>query len=244
MERPEFTVKEWFRDALGYRLEGAQGPDQVAHARRMASEWIELPEGFSRFENKEGDGGPSLRIVRNGGTLIPYQPANNLDEIFLDLLNTSPTPEAALDFVNRFGPLTSHGHESAGEHTTAVTATIKWLNLVIDAWLARGDNDAIGQIFGPDGFGLRGAHETRIIYDHPKKAPRMVMVFNHLSTLLWAHLFEILMGDGVVLRRCAQCNNIFTAGVGTGRRGDAKFCSDEHRAVFHNSRRGPRTASS
>jgi hypothetical protein len=235
----EFTVKEWFRDARGYRLESAEGLDLLSRARAAATELITLPEAFRMFEGERGESAPSLRIVGNGGALIPYQPSNSLDEILVELLNTPATPEGARHFVNRFGPLTSHGFESDGEHITAVTNTIGWMNIVTDAWLARGGDDAIGQIFGPDGFELCGVHDTRVIYDQPKRTPRLVLTFKHLATLLWARLFDILMGDTAVLRRCAQCNNLFTAGVGTGRRGDAKFCSDEHRALFHSLKRTP-----
>jgi hypothetical protein len=242
MAEIEYTVKEWFRDALGYRLESAEGLDLVSRAGAVATEWVVLPAAFEMFEGEKGERAPSLRIVGNGGALIPYQPSNSLDEILVELLNTSPTPEGARHFVNRFGPLTSHGFESDGEHITAVTANIGWMNIVADWWIAHGDDPAIGQLFGPDGFELSNVCEQRIIYDQPKKTPRVVVTFKHLATLLWARLFGILMGDTTVLRRCAQCNNLFAAGVGTGRRGDARFCSDEHRALFHSLKRTPRVA--
>jgi hypothetical protein len=243
MEGPEFGVKEWFRDARGYRLESEEGLDLMADARKAASEWIGLPEALDQYFYSEGEGAPApppLRIVRNGGSLIAYQPSNSLNEILLELLNTPATPEGARDFVNRFGPLTTHGFENDGEHVAATMNTIKWLNIVADEWLAREDTDAIGQLFGPDGFSLSGVVDATIIYDQPKKTPQTIITFKHLATLLWAYLFKILMSDDVVLRRCAQCNNLFSAGVGTGRRGDAKFCSDEHRSLFHNLKRSPR----
>jgi hypothetical protein len=252
MEQLEFRIEGWFRDAQGFRLEDfdrCQPPTDVPqikvdHSGRLTGfdEGILIPEGFSRlFPYNEGDDFPPQRIVPNGGSRVPYQPSNNLNEILFELLNTAPTAEGALDFVNRFGPMGWAGFtENWGEAVTTAIGTIRLMNRVINVWPTRGDNTAIGQILGPDGFSLLGVLNTRLIYDQPKKTPRIQITFKHLSTLLWAHLFELLTSKDTVLRRCAYCNDLFSAGTGTGRRLDAKFCRDEHRAMFHNVRRVPK----
>jgi hypothetical protein len=250
----EYRIKEWFRDAQGFRLEDfdrcqpPQGPPPQwvdDSGALKVGEGILIPEGFSRLFPIEREGFDSSlqRIVRNGGTLVPYQPSNNLNEILFELLNTAPTPKGALDFVNRFGPMTKAGwfHENWGESVTTTIDHIRRMNSLISAWPTHGDNTAIGQILGADGFSFIGKPEIRIIYDQPKKTPLIQVTFENLGTLLWAHLFELLTSKDAVLRRCAQCNGLFLAGVGTERRLDAKFCCDAHRALFHHMRR-PRKA--
>jgi hypothetical protein len=57
-----------------------------------------------------------------------------------------------------------------------------------------------------------------------------------LLSALWYQLGLKLSGDTNV-RTCRHCNSIFEAGVGTGRRLDAQFCSNEHKVEFFNRNR-------
>jgi hypothetical protein len=235
MEPLEFHLSEWHRDARGYRLEDE--PHEPVPQRRAPTEGLVLPEGLSLFFAiawHQAD--PAPRIVRDGGTLVAYQPSGNLTEILVEFMNAPPTPEGALDFVNRYGPLTHAGHDNQGESVQAVIANVALMNRVYESWSAADKYRGMGQVLGADGFGIAGVLDTRIIFDQVKKAPRVRLTVKNLITALWARLFEILISD-VVLRRCAHCNALFTAGVGTGRRGDARFCSDEHHVRFNSLKR-------
>jgi hypothetical protein len=53
---------------------------------------------------------------------------------------------------------------------------------------------------------------------------------------------EIERLRGVAVRRCLRCGQSFQVGVGTGRRLDAKFCSEAHKIVFHSLARAERAA--
>jgi hypothetical protein len=240
---------EWYRDAKGFRLDDQEAP------WGEEGETVLIPEGMASFDDAMRDvRGPNEprsggwgRIIRVGGSLVPYRPTGSLDQILVELLNIDPalnielTPRRVLDFVNRFGPLTRKGlDENRGEDPRVAINTSYCMNQLVDAWTFTGDNAALGQTFGADGFGLRGL-ETRIVFDPVEQKPRMRLVAHTLVTVLWARLFQALL-SGLVIRRCAQCNKLFTAGTGTGRRLDAKFCSDEHRVLFNSLKRTPRAA--
>ena len=57
-----------------------------------------------------------------------------------------------------------------------------------------------------------------------------------LLDALWLQLGQALTVSAKI-RQCEHCGNWFEAGRGTGRRLDAKFCSDEHRIAFNSLKR-------
>jgi hypothetical protein len=56
----------------------------------------------------------------------------------------------------------------------------------------------------------------------------------HLMQALWFQLGQVLASN-IKLSSCLHCGKLFKVGVGSGRRADAKYCSDEHRALYHSS---------
>jgi hypothetical protein len=233
-------VLEWARDARGYRL-------VEAIPAALLPENPLMPEGW-RFRHPIVPERPQ-RIVRHGGTLIPYQPTATLDLIFREFINTDPTPEGILGFVNRFGPLTRSGNQYVeGEGEKMIGDPVEWvidsLNFMIEtlATDAR-DKEAhrfLGRALGADGIRLNGI-EVRLVFDERTQSPRILQVPGDLWTALYLRLFEVQLSD-IALRRCGHCNALFTAGLGTGRHLNAKFCSDEHRIQFNSLKRTPRAA--
>ena len=59
-----------------------------------------------------------------------------------------------------------------------------------------------------------------------------------LMQALWFQLGEVLASN-IKLSSCLQCGKLFEVGVGSGRRADAKYCSDEHRTLYHSLNRKP-----
>jgi hypothetical protein len=59
-----------------------------------------------------------------------------------------------------------------------------------------------------------------------------------LMDALWLQLGTVL-ASGIKLSTCLQCGQLFEVGAGTGRRADAKYCSDEHRTLYHSLNRKP-----
>jgi len=59
-----------------------------------------------------------------------------------------------------------------------------------------------------------------------------------LMQALWFQLGQVLVSN-IKLSSCLHCGQLFEAGLQTGRRVDAKFCSDEHRKLYHRLNRKP-----
>jgi hypothetical protein len=70
----------------------------------------------------------------------------------------------------------------------------------------------------------------------PTGAVRVRLVPRDLLGGLWLQLALKLSGQ-TALRACLHCGRYFEAGVGTARRADAKFCSDDHRIAFNSLKR-------
>jgi len=239
---------EWSRDALGYRLVEASSPAPTpelptnmmgAMQQGLIVPDLTLPEGW-RFA-RQADGKPQ-RIVRAGGSLIPYRPTETLDLIFREFLNADPTAEGVLDFVNRFGPLTRSGNEKEGEPVTPVIEVLRGMSELIELGALNKDatKRSLAKHLGADGISLAGV-EVRLLFDERTQSLRTQQVAQNLRAALWLRLFDVLMSD-IVWRRCGHCNAWFTAGLGTGRHLNAKFCSDEHRVLFNSLKRTPRAA--
>jgi hypothetical protein len=247
MADPEIVL-EWWRDALGYRIEEAIPPAPRGNMlEALRSGWtgsfppwydVMLPERILRSI----DPGKPQQIRRQGGTLVPYQATDALDFIFREFVNTPCTDQGALSFVTRFGLLScggpdrQHGPVDA-EPVADIIHNIQLMNEVIDGLSVDGslDRAALAQTLGADGIRL-AALKARLTVDEVSGLPKVTFAPVSLMAALWLHFGQTLQNDSVVLRRCLQCNVLFDAGVGTGRRKDSKFCSDAHRALFNNRR--------
>jgi hypothetical protein len=93
-------------------------------------------------------------------------------------------------------------------------------------------------------MGIEGVHLSRLdawLVGNPNnRALRLRVSPRSLLDALWLQLGQKL-SDGGVIRQCEQCGGWFEAGPGSGRRSDAKFCSDEHRVIFNSRRRSRST---
>jgi hypothetical protein len=221
---------EWERDTKGYRLVKAPTDDSRALALS-----VRFPEGFPMPPDEERD----WLIARNGGTLQRYRASDDLDLIFREFLNTPTNPEGVKEFTDRWGQM-------VGPYTAVPVSLpisiIHAMNRFIDGWCepekamrAR----VLEKTLGVDGFDL-GDLKVRLIFDRRTGSPRTQILVPNLATALYLRMAEVLTSD-TVLRRCAHCNVLFTAGSGTDRRLDAKFCSDEHRVLFHRLKNAPPT---
>jgi hypothetical protein len=81
----------------------------------------------------------------------------------------------------------------------------------------------------PNGFPLSSIKSARVA-DPDRNSP------GFLLDGLWLQLGQAL-SSGASIRKCLQCGSWFPAGHGSGRREDAKFCSDEHRILFNSLKR-------
>jgi len=246
----------WYRDAKGYSL-AQQAPSDGTFSSLLPEK--RFPQRAATSHPGDGDDrDPSTRfpeglavplpdepsgpwyIVGNGGTLVPYRADESLDSIFLELLNTEPTAEGVLGFVNRWGLLI--GEPELGIEAERVRNGIRMIlvmNQFIDALMdpeKATRSRFLERIMGVDGFGIGafgvGEVQVHLIFDRRSGSARTMLTVKNLLTALWLRMAEVLTSD-TVMRRCAHCNALFTAGPGTDRRLDARFCSDMHRVLYH-----------
>jgi hypothetical protein len=89
---------------------------------------------------------------------------------------------------------------------------------------------------GEDLFGPGIPMFARLDWDRKSSSPVWKFHPNTLLDGLWLQ-FAQAMTRGTQIRTCMHCADLFEAGLGTGRRLDAKFCSDEHRIAFNSLKR-------
>lgn len=237
---------EWGRDTLGYAVTDAEL--QLPFAPFAPPDLFSPPTAFGpgakvRFPDSLPPPPPwlspedeKLRIVRNGGRLVRYRVAqDNLDRIFEDFVNIKDA-DGARNFYNRWGPLGENGNiEGRGEKVWFLGLFISRMNQFIEAWSnpdKAKQEHFIERILGPDGFGVSDL-EYCLVFDQQTRKPRRLLRIPNLFAALWVGLIDVLTNEEKVLRRCAHCNELFTAGGESGRRLDAKFCSDQHRVLYH-----------
>jgi hypothetical protein len=168
-------------------------------------------------------------IKREGGRLVGYEPLDKFPLLFSQFASISKNKEGVLDFMQKFGPLTKDGLDPLiGENVEYLLDAARAMEMII--------NPASPPVIG---FNL-----GRLVakFEFVDGAVRLKLDAQELLNALWLQCAQHL-SNGANLRQCKQCNTWFEVGLGTGRRLDAKFCSDEHRVLFNSRRRSERMAS-
>ena len=211
-------------------------------------DWTRDPKGYRLVEKAQP---PKLRIVRNGtehpSKLPPFQPLASTDVLFKVFANTATTEEGALDFVQRFGPLTKGGWGSEGEDANLVVFQAEYMRGVLTTWFGKQRPSVIPSRRSPRAFhrplvvnpydtGPSIRLDAKVVCDPLTKALKWELRPNSLLDALWLQLGQKLTA-GAQIRQCKHCGDWFEAGQGTGRRLDAKFCSDEHRVLYNSLKR-------
>ena len=195
-------------------------------------DWVRDPKGYRLVESELPK---MICVVRNGKGHTPedfehYQPLSSTDWLFKIFVNTATTPAGVLDFVQRFGPLTWEGWDA--RKGDPVNGAIYHA-------------DRMRQLLRPSSGDQRRPDLTpgsicslnaAVIWDPKTKAAKWELRPNTLLDALWLQLGQALTGSAK-FRQCEHCGDWFDAGRGTGRRLDAKFCSDEHRITFNSLKR-------
>lgn len=194
--------------------------------------WQRDPKGYRLVHSK-----PLSRIVRNGpnGTEVPCRPLSG--EEFRIFASTGISDEGLLDFVQRFGPLTGLGLDATrGDIVELVIHQARWMRVLLTAAVEghlppRSEDDG-----GPVTLGVESGVHAAVVWDPAAKSPRWSFRPNTLLDVLWLQFGQAIT-RGAQLRACHHCGLWFETGTGTGRRADAKFCSDEHRIAFNSLKR-------
>lgn len=189
------------------------------------------PEGYRLIDSVP------RRLVRNGqiGNEVSCPPLSGEEfRIFARIESNARAAEKdarALAFVRQYGPLTPEGLDpDRGDQVELVMLHARMMRDL----LAVADS---GHFFGPDGapayFGCESTVHSMVVFNPATKSLGWLFRPNTLLDALWLQ-FGQAVTRGAHLRACEHCGDWFEAGAGTGRRADARFCSDEHR-VRHNS---------
>lgn len=185
------------------------------------------------------------RVVRNGGPLQKYQP-EKIERLFDEFLLVR-TPADLLQFVSCRGPLTRDGFylEASDDHFRELDERFSSSNEGEELHL-----------------GLERAGRFRDVLKEKQRPSRVarsfeafqleryqVQIFPDVKRGIQFKFFPENLLDYLTLRlahavlalpaysSCLCCGDFFAKGVGTKRRGDAQFCSDQHRIDYNSQKR-------
>jgi hypothetical protein len=198
-------------------------------------EWPCDPEGYQLVRNAPAGGD---RIVPN--RTLPRPPPyygrpllKKFSRLFVTFTDMATTSEGALRFVSEFGPLTWDGWDAGrGDDVQLILLNAGAMRQLMglrstDRGRSSRMTDAIDAPMP-----IPGRITGKVVLDRQTDKPVLRFAPDTLESALWLQLALELAG-GVSVRQCRQCNALFAAGPGTGRRADAQFCSDAHRITFN-----------
>jgi hypothetical protein len=183
--------------------------------------WRRHPRGYRLWDS-------DTRIVASMPKEETYKPFERNENLFGEFASIQKTPEALLDFITKYGPLTLEGQQEPGEDVAAALEAASAMAGVLQA-VAR---PSLTQL-PPQ---RRSVRLTLQITAAGGGRPVTTAVPDTLLDAIWLQLAEALSGDAQI-RRCLQCNAWFAAGGNFGRRRETKFCSDEHRILYNSLKR-------
>ena len=174
------------------------------------------------------------RVIPRGGPLVTNRPLEDVDNLCVIFALTVKSEEEVVDFISRYGPLTESGHDQ--QHGESVPDVLKWA-AAMQRLLKQSQEapKAFFEFMGVLGKPLTNL-EVRLVGDPGVNSLRLWIRPRTLLDALCLQLGQKL-SDGAEIKRCQKCGGWFEAGPGTGRRLDAKFCSDAHRVEFNSLQR-------
>jgi len=220
----EFLVEfEWFKDPSGYELLEAVAPRPWVPkpVKTIVGEMMMMEPGLLTQ-----DSGQPQKIKRKGGELKRYSPLDKYNSLCLTFCQYVQDAKSLFEFVNEFGPLTQYGLEQEyGEEVAPILVHA-------DSMRSRSTKTAL---FDAGGLYLQSPR-LALIPDEKNKTFRLQISPKNLLDALWLQ-FAQLCQENIAFRTCEYCGDLFSAGPGTGRRYDAKFCKPPHQVAFHSRRR-------
>jgi hypothetical protein len=176
------------------------------------------------------------KIQQIGRGKQPYNPFET-GSPFLHFSQLKDTPEACIDFAERYGLLTAPAVTSDPlpaedlafwkTEIRKMATLVRMLPNVIKVANSRGTFARVGSV---DVLLVPGTG--------PNAKPVMVFEPGNLLQAMNLELAHFISGGGTLLV-CQQCNLQFRAGAGdNSRRNKSKFCSDKCKHDYHNARRG------
>ena len=186
------------------------------------------------LDDAKGKAYKPFYVVRHDGDLKPYRPLERFGSLLVTEFTKLSTADDVLHFIRRFGALTKAGqHTEQGELVKGVLAHARGMRELLDYQTAGREHKAelVATQTNP-------ISELEVTLDFDPTSGALTMRYTPSSLLdaIWLQAVQMLQG-GAVVRQCRHCGDPFEAGAYTGRRLDAKFCSDEHKIAFHSLKR-------
>ncbi len=186
--------------------------------------WSRDPRGY-RLSNESG----VQRVCRSEVHPEAYRPFE-YENVLGEFGNMRQSPEGVLDFVRKFGPLTEEGmDESKGENVATALEQARLISQALRA--AQNEHYPLDMPTEPRPISL-----TVKIREPGSEGPLLNLKPKTLLDAIWLLMAQLVAGYGEI-RHCLHCGIWFAAGGQSGRRQDAKYCSDEHRIAYNNERR-------
>ena len=228
----------WYRDPsqTGWELRREEAPMALsAYASEMGEAGTYVANTSMYMTPRKPE-----RILRRGGELQAYRPIDTYGKLLVDQFSRIATPANLLEFVQKFGPLTNEGRDPGrGDDVWHIIPHAQQIRSLIDAY--RPDQmKSISKKLGPKGIPLGdgpvGDIQARLVFDPVAEAPRLQLMPKNLLNAIWLQFAEDLEG-APDLGVCNHCGTHFKRGPGTGRRADARYCSEEHQIAFNSMKR-------
>jgi hypothetical protein len=213
---------ELTRDAKGYRvIDGEEAKNMPVVAALL---------------NHANPGKPPW-IARVGGKLVRIGPLNKFETLYKIFAERARTPEGAVNFIRTYGSLTLAGQNSIGDSIPFVINDAKLMYELLSA--AAGGKKKLLQLLGGKRTRISRI-EVDLGADLLTEELELQLSVHSLIDGLWLQAGQAV-ASGANLRQCQYCHELFETGPGSGRRLDAKFCSDEHRIAFNSHKRSEGT---
>jgi hypothetical protein len=203
----------WSRDTNGYVLLPGRLPRK--RSGQSEKEWL-LQAEMSEIQPE--------RIVGKGGKLESGKPLQNFPGLYRIFAKITSAADL-LAFVEKFGALTYAGFP--GGKGDVVPELLESAREMADQLLKFGRRRE-PVVLPSTNMKMRIVNE--------KIGPRLIFSPATLLDALWLQWALELTGGGKIVR-CLHCGDLFRAGPGFGRRGDAMFCCDEHRVEWNSLKR-------
>jgi hypothetical protein len=219
--------------------------------------WSKDASGYRLVKKGTLPGGkpPGDRIVPNGGDRVAIRPMETPDLYMIFAYVDSA--EKLLEFVERFGLLGNYegvDYEVGGYYQDPIDGTeliyadayeglpvskyVEQAAIFLEALRRKAEGpEQLAAFLKSSGALRQSLGDLHLIPDRALGA-RFQITPGDLMQALWFQLGQALASN-IKLSTCLQCGQLFEVGVGSGRRADAKFCSDEHRTLYHSLNRKP-----
>jgi len=218
----------WFKDASGYRLvkketlPGGKRVDRIVPngGDRVAIRPMETPDLYRVFANLDS-AEKLLKFVEEVGLLGDYEGEQpELDGYYQD-----PVDGSELLYVDFYEGM------PVGKYLEYAAIFKEALHQKKE-----GPEQVAAFLKSSDARMLALGHLALV--SDKRLGARFQIVPADLMQALWSQLGQVLASN-IKLSTCLQCGELFEVGAGSGRRADAKFCSDEHRTLYHSLNRKP-----